>query len=55
MNDTRRYRGKLTNGKGWVFGFLVEQDDPEYHCYIITSFKAELDEEHADILECNIA
>lgn len=55
MFKTRRYRGKLLNGKGWVFGYLVEQDEPEYHCYIITNFTAELDEDHTDLLDCRLA
>ena len=55
MPEIRRYRGKLINGKDWIFGHLVEQEYPEYHCYIITEFNAELDEDHTDIMDCRLA
>lgn len=48
------FRGKREDTKAWVEGYLIEQNSPEYHAYIIQSFKAEIDDRHIDILECDI-
>lgn len=48
------FRGKKIESGEWVEGYLIKQDNPEYHCYIVVSFKAEQDNRHTDILECDI-
>lgn len=48
------FRGKRLDNGEWVEGYLIKQDIPEYHCYIVVSFKAEQDNRHTDILECDI-
>lgn len=48
------FSGKRLDNGEWVEGYLIEQDIPEYHCYIVVSFKAEQDNRHTDILECDI-
>lgn len=48
------FRGKRADNGEWVEGYLLEQNTPEYHCYIVISFKAEQDNRHTDILECDI-
>lgn len=54
MDDRFLTRGKCEKGL-WVEGYLIEQDDPEYHAYICMSgFKAEVDNRHQDILECDL-
>ncbi len=54
MSITRKFRGKRKDNGEWVEGYLLEQNTPEYHCYIVISFKAEQDNRHTDILECDI-
>lgn len=54
MNKKFFARGKREDTKAWVEGYLIEQNSPEYHAYIIQSFKAEIDNRHIDILECDI-
>ena len=54
MSITRKYRGKRKDNGEWVEGYLLEQNTPEYHCYIVISFKAEQDNRHTEILECDI-
>lgn len=54
MSVTRKFRGKRKDNGEWVEGYLLEQNTPEYHCYIVISFKAEQDNRHTDILECDI-
>lgn len=54
MNMNFFARGKREDTKAWVEGYLIEQNSPEYHAYIIQSFKAEIDDRHIDILECDI-
>ena len=48
------FRGKREDNGRWIEGYLLEQNTPEYHCYIVISFKAEQDARHTDILECDI-
>ena len=48
------FRGKRTDNGQWAQGYIVEQNIPEYHAYIITDFCAEVDDRHVDILECDI-
>lgn len=48
------FRGKRTDNGQLVQGYIVEQNTPEYHAYIITDFCAEVDDRHVDILECDI-
>lgn len=54
MNNNFLARGKCEDNGKWVEGYLVEQNDPEYHAYIIRSFKADIDNRYIDILECDI-
>lgn len=55
MDNRFLSRGKCIDKKKWVEGYLIEQDDPEYHVYICMSgFKAEVDNRHQDILECDL-
>ena len=48
------YRGKRLDNGEWVEGDRVEQNNPEYHDYIITEFAADVDNRHIDILTCDI-
>lgn len=48
------FRGKRKDNGEWVEGCLLEQDNPEYHAYIVKSFKAEMDNRCMDILECDM-
>ena len=48
------FRGKRIDNGEWVEGFLLEQDNPEYHVYIVKAFKAEMDNRNMDILECDM-
>lgn len=43
------FRGKRVDNGEWVEGYFVEQDNPEYHTYIIKGFEAEVDNRHIDI------
>lgn len=54
MNEERLCRGKRLDNGQWAQGYIVEQNTPEYHAYIITDFCAEVDDRHVDILECDI-
>lgn len=55
MNEKFLSRGKSEDNGEWVKGYLIEQDNPEYHVYICMSgFKAEVDNRHQDILECDL-
>lgn len=54
MSITRKFRGKRKDNGEWVEGYLLEQNTPEYHCYIVISFRAEQDNRHTQILECDI-
>lgn len=54
MNEERLSRGKRLDNGQWAQGYIVEQNTPEYHAYIITDFCAEVDDRHVDILECDI-
>lgn len=47
-------RGKRLDNGEWVEGDRVEQNNPEYHDYIITEFAADVDNRHIDILTCDI-
>lgn len=48
------FRGKrIDNGK-WAYGYLIEQDNPEYHTYIIRNFLAEIDKENIDVTNLDI-
>lgn len=48
------FRGKrIDNGK-WAYGYLIEQDNPEYHTYIIRNFLTEIDKENIDVTNLDI-
>lgn len=48
------FRGKrIDNGK-WACGYSIEQDNPEYHTYIIRNFLAEIDKENIDVTNLDI-
>lgn len=55
MSNRFLAHGKCIDNGKWVEGYLIEQNDPEYHAYICMSgFKAEVDNRHQDILECDL-
>lgn len=55
MNNRFLSHGKSVDNGKWVEGYLIEQNDPEHHVYICMSgFKAEVDNRHQDILDCDL-
>ena len=54
MDDRYLFKAKRADNGEWVEGYLIEQDVPEYHAYIVRSIKIEMDEKHIDILEHDI-
>lgn len=49
------FRGKTVDNKNWIYGYIVEQSNPEYHTYIIRNFLAEIDKENIDVTNLDIA
>lgn len=47
-------RGKRTDNDEWIEGNFIEQEEPEYHTYICTRFKAEINDKYTDIIEYDI-
>lgn len=54
MNREILFRGKRVDNGEWVYGYILEQNIPEYHCYIVKEFKAEVDNRNIDIIEADL-
>ena len=48
------FRGKRIDNGEWAYGSLIEQNNPEYHTYIVRSFLAEIDKENIDVTNLDI-
>lgn len=48
------FRGKRIDNGEWAYGYLIEQNNPEYHTYIIRNFLAEIDKENIDVTNLDI-
>lgn len=54
MENRYLYKAKRLDNGEWVEGYLVEQEHPDYHAYIIRSINIEMDEKYIDILQHEI-
>jgi len=49
------FRGKRTDGKGWVYGYLVENEYDVYRTFIVVSARWEVDRDgYTDLLETDV-
>jgi len=54
MRDIK-FRGKRIDGKGWVYGYLVENENDIYRAFIVTSARWDIDENGCtDLLETEL-
>lgn len=50
-----KFRGKRTDGKGWAYGYLVENEQDIYRTFIVTSARWDVDEDGCtDLLETEV-
>lgn len=49
------FRGKRVDGKGWAYGYLVENEEDVYRAFIVTSARWEVDSDGSpDLMETDV-